>query len=61
MENLEQFKAPPKVSNLPQLVDELHRVFSCDRVNVDYVKRLMEGYVSNADDWRKFAKRDKFK
>ncbi|KAF0295273.1 Cysteine dioxygenase type 1 [Amphibalanus amphitrite] len=61
MEHIEEFKAPPKVTSLTQLVDELHRVFSCDRVNVDYVKRLMEGYVSNPEDWRKYAKRDKFK
>ena len=61
MELIEEFKAPPKVTSLTQLIDELHRVFSYDRVNVDYVKRLMEGYVSNPDDWRKYAKRDKFK
>lgn len=61
MEHFEEFKAPPKVTSMAELVDELHRVFAYDRVNVDYVERLMAGYVSNAADWKQYAKRDKFK
>jgi len=36
-------------------------VFAHERVNVDYVERLLAGYVSRADDWRQYAKFDKFK
>ena len=61
MEHISEFKAPPKVTSLTELIEELHRVFACDRVNVDYVQRLMTGYASNAADWKQFAKRDKFK
>lgn len=61
MENISEFKAPPNVTSLTELIEELHRVFACDRVNVEYVRRLMAGYVSNADDWKQFAKRGKFK
>ncbi|XP_037091519.1 cysteine dioxygenase type 1-like [Pollicipes pollicipes] len=56
-----EFKAPPKVPTLQALIEELHRVFARDRVNVDYVHRLIEGYVSSYDDWKQYAKFDKFK
>jgi cysteine dioxygenase len=47
---------PPK--NLDELVKELHKVFSYDRVNVDYVKALLSSYKSTPKDWKKFAKFD---
>lgn len=44
--------------NLDDLIAQLHEVFAEDKVNVDYVHRLMESYVSNKKDWKKFAKFD---
>ena len=43
---------------LDELIAELHKVFSRDRVNVEYVKALLASYRSNPKDWKKFAKFD---
>jgi len=61
MEGITELKAPPTVTSLQELIAELYRVFAHERVNVDYVERLLAGYVSRADDWRQYAKFDKFK
>ena len=47
---------PPK--DLDELIQELHKVFANDRVNVEYVKALLSSYRSNPKDWKKFAKFD---
>ncbi|XP_050396967.1 cysteine dioxygenase type 1 [Patella vulgata] len=44
--------------SLEELIQELHKVFDSDKVNVDYVKRLMTLYISNRKDWKKYAKFD---
>lgn len=44
---------PPK--NLDELIEELHKVFDSDHVNVEYVTELMASYKSNPKDWKKFA------
>lgn len=46
---------------LADLVDELHRVFAEDRVNVEYVRYLMESYRSDPAEWLKYAKFSKFR
>lgn len=46
---------------LADLVDELHRVFAEDRVNVEYVRYLMDSYRSDPAEWLKYAKFSKFR
>lgn len=43
---------------LDDLINELHKVFEDDDVNVEYVQTLMTSYLSNRHDWKKFAKFD---
>lgn len=52
-------KTVPMIPNLEVLIDELHKAFATDKVNVDYVKALLAAYRSNPKDWRKFAKFDR--
>lgn len=49
------------VISLKDLIDELHRVFSSDHVNIEYVNHLMLSYKSNPADWKKFAKFDRYR
>ncbi|CAG7835242.1 unnamed protein product [Allacma fusca] len=51
----------PPIESLDDLISELYKVFESDHVNVEYVKCLMESYVSNIADWRKFAKFDQYR
>lgn len=44
---------------LQDLINELHKVFEDDKVNIDYVQKLMTSYESNRADWKKFAKFDR--
>lgn len=46
---------------LTDLIDELHRVFDEDRVNIEYVQYLMESYRSDPAEWLKYAKFNKFR
>lgn len=50
---------PPQ--NLLELSDELKKIFAEDKVNIEYVKTLMELYESNPADWKKFAKFDQYR
>ncbi|KAL8605965.1 hypothetical protein ACOMHN_063000 [Nucella lapillus] len=57
----EDFTDPKSVrppENLKDLIQQLHKVFAQDEINVDYVKTLMESYKSNPREWKKFAKFD---
>lgn len=47
---------PPKT--LDDLIKELHQIFESDKVNIDYVKALMNMYKSNPREWKKYAKFD---
>lgn len=49
------------VENLQQLIDELHKAFSYDHVNIEYVNHLMLSYKSNPKEWRKYAKFDRYR
>lgn len=51
-------KTVPAMHTLDDLIAELHKVFSEDRVNVEDVKAVLSSYKSNPKDWRKFAKFD---
>lgn len=54
----EDEKCVPMITDLNQLIQELHKVFEHDRVNVDYVKALLSAYKSHPKDWKKFANFD---
>jgi len=51
----------PVVNTLDDLRAELHKVFAEDRVNVEYVKELMESYKSKPADWKKYALWDRYR
>ncbi|KAF9798713.1 hypothetical protein SFRURICE_014069 [Spodoptera frugiperda] len=54
-------KIDVEITGLEKLIEELHRVFSHDHVNVQDVQKLMAGYKSDPKDWSKFAKFDRFR
>ncbi|XP_075988554.1 cysteine dioxygenase type 1 [Anticarsia gemmatalis] len=54
-------KIDVEITGLERLIEELHRVFSRDYVNVQEVQKLMAGYKSNPKDWSKYAKFDRFR
>lgn len=54
-------KIPPTISTLQELVGELHQAFATDVVDIDYVQELMASYKSNPQDWRKYAKFDRYR
>ncbi|XP_049882847.1 cysteine dioxygenase [Pectinophora gossypiella] len=54
-------KVTQEITGLEKLVEELHRVFSDNHVNVQDVQKLMAGYKSDPKDWRKYAKFDRFR
>ncbi|XP_063605481.1 cysteine dioxygenase type 1-like [Penaeus indicus] len=51
----------PQVATLDDLIQELHKVFDSDEVNVEYVYNLLASYKSNPVEWKKFAKFDRYK
>ncbi|ESO86570.1 hypothetical protein LOTGIDRAFT_204525 [Lottia gigantea] len=60
-ENNEPYSDPSKVvrpKSLEELIQELHKIFAHEKVNVDYVQRLMTLYISNKREWKKYAKSD---
>ena len=44
-----------KIDTLKELIDELHKIFDSDKVNIDHAKQVLESYQSNPDDWKKYA------
>lgn len=54
-------KCGQKVNTLEELIEGLHREFSTNYVNVKMVNHLMLSYQSNAKEWQKFAKFDRYK
>lgn len=55
---LKNAKSP---ATLDELITELHDVFKSDRVNIQYVNHLMLSYQSNPNEWKKFAKFNRYK
>nr|CAD7459880.1 unnamed protein product [Timema tahoe] len=54
-------RAGATVATLDELVKELNQAFQKDLVNVDYVRGLLEAYKSNPNEWKKFAKFDRYR
>lgn len=59
--NFEDEKNVPVVRSLAELIAELHKVFAHDKVNVEYVKALLNAYKSEPNDWKEYAKFDDFR
>lgn len=58
MADLTDEKTVPAMHTLEDLIAELHKIFSEDRVNVEYVKAVLSSYKSNPRDWKKYANFD---
>ncbi|XP_038217650.1 cysteine dioxygenase type 1 [Zerene cesonia] len=54
-------KVDVQITGLERLLEELHRVFSKNHVNIQDVQKLMLSYKSDPKDWRKYAKYDRFR
>lgn len=52
--------ALPEDRSLTDVIRQLNSIFSSDNVNIDLVKYVMETYKSNPNDWKKFAKFDRY-
>ncbi|XP_011311897.1 cysteine dioxygenase type 1 [Fopius arisanus] len=52
---------PDKGLTLVELIQELHNAFDTDVVDIDYVQKLMSSYRSNPQDWKKYAKFDRYR
>ncbi|KAK6492763.1 cysteine dioxygenase type 1-like isoform X2 [Huso huso] len=50
-----------KPETLNDLIKVLHQIFSSDTVNVEEVQNLMESYESKPQEWKAYAKFDKFR
>ncbi|KAL1481626.1 hypothetical protein MTO96_034334 [Rhipicephalus appendiculatus] len=50
---------PPCAASLKDLIEQLHRVFEDDHINVEYVHELMSSYQSNPKEWQQYAKFDR--
>jgi cysteine dioxygenase len=48
-------KFPEGSLSFTQMIEELHRVFAEEKVNVDEVWSILEAYKSNREDWKKYA------
>ena len=51
----------PKSMSLQDLIGKLHEAFATNDVDIDYVQDLMSCYRSNPQEWRKFAKFDRYR
>lgn len=54
-------KVIPTLKTLQDIIDELHRIFSEDPVDVDRVKALLESYNSRSKDWKKYVNFDAYR
>lgn len=59
--NYDEEKVVPAQKTLQDVIDELHRVFDEDQVDVDYVKALLESYSSRSKDWKKYVNFDAYR
>ena len=46
---------------LNELIGQLRRIFADNHVNVDEVRKVMESYKSNREDWERYAIFDQHK
>lgn len=47
--------------SLVELIAILHKIFESDHINVEEVQEIMESYESNPQDWKQYAKFDKYR
>lgn len=50
-----------EVKTLQDLIAKLHEIFEKDEVDIDYVMDVMRSYKSNPQEWRKYAKFDRYR
>lgn len=50
-----------KVTTLEDVLEHLKEAFSGDKVNVDHVMNILEAYKSNPQEWRRYAKFDRYR
>lgn len=50
-----------EVKTLPDLIAKLHEIFEKDEVDIDYVMDVMRSYKSNPQEWKKYAKFDRYR
>uniref|UniRef100_A0A034WKK9 Cysteine dioxygenase n=3 Tax=Endopterygota TaxID=33392 RepID=A0A034WKK9_BACDO len=54
-------KYGPSIDSLSDLITALHKEFETNFVNIEMVNHIMLTYKSNAREWKRFAKFDRFK
>ncbi|KAK9503482.1 hypothetical protein O3M35_010028 [Rhynocoris fuscipes] len=50
-----------KISTLDDVLVHLRDAFSGDKVDIDYVSNILKAYKSNPQEWRRFAKFDRYR
>lgn len=50
-----------EVKTLQDLILKLHEIFEKDEVDIDYVMDVMRSYKSNPQEWKKYAKFDRYR
>ncbi|XP_024085479.1 cysteine dioxygenase type 1 [Cimex lectularius] len=50
-----------KPETLEELKEGLRQAFSGDKVNIEFVSDLLKSYTSNPQEWKKFAKFDRYR
>jgi hypothetical protein len=50
------FENTPIARNLDELVSIIRDVFSREIVDIDFVKKILENYKSNPQDWNEYVK-----
>jgi len=51
----------PIVNTLDDLIKELRKVFESDNVNIELIDYIMRSYKTNYNDWKQYAKFDRFR
>lgn len=49
------------VTSLKDLIDQLHKAFAEDDVDIELVNHLMLSYKSDPAEWRRYAKFDRYR
>ncbi|KAL1140777.1 hypothetical protein AAG570_000707 [Ranatra chinensis] len=50
-----------KITTLEDLLAEISRIFDSDKVNVEHLHKTLAAYKSNPQQWKKYAKYDKYR
>lgn len=49
----------PKIATLNDLIEELHKIFESDSIEIEYVHAIMTAYKSDPKEWIEYAKFDR--